>query len=187
MLRLSITLQHPETFVTNTITLPVALFDTGTLTIAIDFSIAEGYRTNAEGIEQLRNLMGDCIDELLVVPSPHWKGPGDVFHLMSTLSPIDDDLCLVYSPLITVPFRNRLLDMGKTLIEVPEHEFDTMGCNVLAVGPRQCIMLEGNPVTRQRLENAGAEVHVYVGEEISLKGCGGPTCLTRPVLREVQR
>ena len=148
-------------------------------------AVAEGYRTNAQGIVQLKNLLGDCIDDLLVVPSPHWNGPGDVFHLMSTLSPIDDDLCLVYSPLLTVPFRNRLLEFGKTLVEVPAEEFDTMGCNVLAVGPRQCVMLEGNPATRERLEKAGAEVCVYKGEEISRKGRGGPTCLTRPVLREI--
>ncbi len=146
-------------------------------------AIAEGYRTNAEGIAQLKDLLGDCIDELLVVPSPHWNGPGDVFHLMSTLSPIDDDLCLVYSPLLTVPFRNRLLDMGKTLVEVPMEEFDSMGCNVLAVDRRRCLMLDGNPITRNRLEAAGAEVWVYQGEEISQKGCGGPTCLTRPVIR----
>ena len=148
-------------------------------------AVADGYRTNAQGIEQLKNLLGDCIDDLLVVPSPHWNGPGDVFHLMSTLSPIDADLCLVYSPLLTVPFRNRLLELGKTLVEVPAEEFDTMGCNVLAVGPRQCVMLDRNPVTRGRLEKAGAEVYVYKGEEISRKGCGGPTCLTRPVLREI--
>lgn len=148
-------------------------------------AIAEGYRTNSEGINQLKTLLGDCIDELVVAPSPHWNGPSDVFHLMSTLSPIDDDLCLVYSPLLSVPFRNRLLDLGKTLVEVPAEEFDSMGCNVLAVGPRQCVMLDGNLVTRARLEKAGAEVHVYKGEEISKKGCGGPTCLTRPTLREI--
>ena len=105
---------------------------------------------------------------------------------MSCLSPIDEDLCLVYSPLLTVPFRNRLLDLGFSLVEVPAEEFNSMACNVLAVAPRQCIMLEGNPITRKRLEDAGAEVSVYKGEEISLKGCGGPTCLTRPVLRNLQ-
>ena len=149
-------------------------------------AIAEGYRTNASGIVQLRDYLGDCVDELVVAPLPHWQGAGDVFHLMSCLSPIDEDLCLVYSPLLTVPFRNRLLDLGFSLVEVPTEEFNSMACNVLAVAPRQCIMLEGNPITRKRLEDAGAEVSVYKGEEISLKGCGGPTCLTRPVLRNLQ-
>jgi N-dimethylarginine dimethylaminohydrolase len=148
-------------------------------------AIAEGYRTNAAGITQLRDYLGGYIDELVVAPLPHWQGPGDVFHLMSTLSPIDADLCLVYSPLLTVPFRNRLLDLGFDLVEVPAEEFDSMACNVLAIAPRQCIMLDGNPITRRRLEDAGAEVFVYKGDEISKKGCGGPTCLTRPLLRNL--
>ncbi len=146
-------------------------------------AVAEGYRTNAQGIEQLTDLLGDCVDNLIIVPSPHWNGPDDVFHLMSTYSPIDIDLCLVYSPLLTVPFRNLLLEMGKKLIEVPSEEFQSMGCNVLTISPRQCVMLEGNPVTRRRLEEAGVEIHAYKGIEISSKGCGGPTCLTRPLVR----
>jgi len=146
-------------------------------------AIAEGYRTNSQGIEQLTELLGDCIDNLIVVPSPHWNGPDDVFHLMSTYSPIDTDLSLVYSPLLTVPFRNLLLEMGKKLIEVPHEEFQSMGCNVLTISPRQCVMLEGNPITRRKLEEAGVEVHAYKGTEISSKGCGGPTCLTRPLIR----
>jgi N-dimethylarginine dimethylaminohydrolase len=102
---------------------------------------------------------------------------------MSMLSPIDQDLALVYSPLLPVPFRELLLDRGISLVEVPEEEFETMGCNVLAVAPSVCVMLEGNPLTRERLEAAGAQVHTYRGEEISVPGGGGPTCLTRPVLR----
>jgi N-dimethylarginine dimethylaminohydrolase len=146
-------------------------------------AVGRGYRTNDEGIRQLRGLLADCIDDLIVVPLPHWRGPSDVFHLMSILSPIDHDLALVYSPLMPVPFREALLSRGIELIEVPEPEFETMGCNVLAVAPRKCIMLAGNPQTRTRLRGAGAEVHEFVGREISVKGGGGPTCLTRPILR----
>jgi N-dimethylarginine dimethylaminohydrolase len=90
---------------------------------------------------------------------------------------------VVYSPLLPVPFRELLLDRGFRLVEVPHEEFDTMGANVLAVAPRRCVMVAGNPVTRRRLELAGADVVEYVGTEISLKGGGGPTCLTRPLRR----
>lgn len=146
-------------------------------------AVGEGYRTNAEGIRQLGHLLGDAIDDLIVVPLPHWNGPADVLHLMSLVSPIDSDLLLVYSPLLPATFRQWLMSQGMELIEVPGEEFATMGCNVLAVAPRQCIMLEGNPTTQQRLMSAGAEVTTYSGTEISLKGEGGPTCLTRPLHR----
>lgn len=146
-------------------------------------AVGRGYRTNDAGIAQLRELLGDAVDELIVVPLPHWRGPGDVFHLMSIISPIDRDLALVYSPLLPIPFREHLLERGYDLIEVPEAELD-MGPNVLALGPRRCLMVEGHPETRRRLEAAGAEVLEYRGLEISRKGLGGPTCLTRPLARE---
>ena len=148
-------------------------------------AVGRGYRTNDEGIRQLGELLGECIDELIVVPLPHWRGPGDVFHLMSMISPIDHDLALVYSSLLPVPFREALLSRGIELVEVPDAEYGSMACNVLAVAPRKCIMLAGNPVTKARLEDAGAEVSVFEGEEICFKGAGGPTCLTRPILRDV--
>jgi N-dimethylarginine dimethylaminohydrolase len=146
-------------------------------------AIGRGYRTNDEGIRQIKELLGDCIDELIVVPLPHWHGPNDVFHLMSILSPIDTDLALVYSPLMPVPFRETLLSRGTQLVEVPESEFEAMGCNVLAVAPRKCIMLAGNPQTRSRLERSDVEVYEFQGKEICMKGAGGPTCLTRPIVR----
>ncbi len=146
-------------------------------------AVGRGYRSNDEGIRQLRELLGDCIDELIVVPLPHWRGPGDVFHLMSIISPIDLDLALVYSPLMPVQFRETLLARGFELIEVPDSEFETIGCNVLTVAPRKCVMLAGNPQTRSLLEAAGVEVVDYEGKEISVKGAGGPTCLTRPLGR----
>ncbi len=144
-------------------------------------AVGRGYRTNDEGIRQLRGLLSDCVDEFLVVPLPHYRGPADVFHLMSILSPIDRDLMLVYSPLMPVPFREGLLARGIRLVEVCDSEFETMACNVLTVAPRKCIMLEGNPNTQSSLEERGVEVKVFYGREISSKGAGGPTCLTRPL------
>lgn len=148
-------------------------------------AVGRGYRTNDEGIRQLRALLGDTIDELVVVPLPHHRGPGDVFHLMSIISPVDHNLAVVYSPLMPVPFRDRLLDLGYGLVEVPDDEFESMGANVLAVAPRRCVMVDGNPQTRARLERAGAQVTVYDGADISIKGGGGPTCLTRPIQQGV--
>lgn len=145
--------------------------------------VGRGYRTNDEGIRQLRALLGDEVDVLVTVPLVHWRGAGDVFHLMSIVSPIDADLAVVYSPLMPVPFREWLTGRGVRLVEVPDEEFDSMGANVLAVAPRRCLAVDGNPVTRRRLEAAGADVAVYAGTEISLKGGGGPTCLTRPLWR----
>ncbi len=145
-------------------------------------AIGEGYRTNAEGIGQYGALVGPAV-EIIVCPLPHWRGPGDVFHLMSILSPLDRDLAVVCSRLMSVPFRDRLLAAGIELVEVAEAEFESQGGNVLAVAPRVAVMLDGNPETRRRLERAGVDVHVFAGGEISAKGQGGPTCLTRPLVR----
>jgi N-dimethylarginine dimethylaminohydrolase len=144
--------------------------------------VGRGYRTNAEGIRQLRALLGADV-EVVDVPLPHWRGPGDVMHLMSLLSPVDHDLAVVYSRLLPVPFREWLLGRGFSLVEVPDEEFDSMGTNVLALSPRRCVMLAGNPRTRAALERAGCEVLEYRGDEITVKGAGGPTCLTRPLVR----
>ena len=146
-------------------------------------AVGRGYRTNDEGIRQLKELLGSSVDDVIVVPLPHWKGAGDVFHLMSMISPVDHDLAVVYSPLLPVPFLETLLGRGMQLVEVPDGEFDSLGSNVLAIEPRRCVMAAGSPRTRRLLEAAGAQVHVYVGSEISLKGGGGPTCLTRPIER----
>ncbi|RKX23103.1 MAG: amidinotransferase [Candidatus Zixiibacteriota bacterium] len=145
--------------------------------------IGQGYRTNEAGINQIRELTKDFVKELIVVPLPHWDGPADVLHLMSFISPIDHNLALVYSRLMPVPFREYLINRGIELVEVPDEEYESMGCNVLAVAPRICVALEGNPITHGRLKEAGAVVHLYKGDEISRKGSGGPTCLTRPLWR----
>jgi N-dimethylarginine dimethylaminohydrolase len=145
--------------------------------------VGRGYRTNDEGIRQLRSLLDDDV-EMLVVPLPHWRGEADVMHLMSLVSPVDRDLAVVYAPLLPVPFRELLLERGLELVEVPDEEFETMGTNVLALAPRRCLMLSGNRATRTALERAGADVLEYEGHEISVKGAGGPTCLTRPLERQ---
>ena len=146
-------------------------------------AVGHTYRTNEEGISQLEGLLQPKGIEIIVVELPHYKGKSDVFHLMSLLSPVDKNLAVVYSPLMPIKFRNELLERGFQLVEVPEQEFDSMGCNVLAVAPRDCLMVAGNPITRKLLEDAGASVHIYEGNEISVKGGGGPTCLTRPIDR----
>ena len=147
-------------------------------------AVGRGYRTNDEGIRQLKQLLGPEVD-VITVPLPHWKGPGDVFHLMSMISPLDPDLAVVYSPLLPVPFREMLLARGMRLVEVPEEEFEGMGCNILALAPRTCAMRTGLPKTRQRLIEAGIEVHEFAGEEICGRGAGGPTCMTRPLQWEL--
>ena len=146
--------------------------------------VGRGYRTNDDGIRQLRALVADCVDEVIVVPLPHWRGPDDVFHLMSIVSPIDTDLWVVHAPLLPVPFREALLARGIALVEVAPSEFETLGCNALAIAPRAVVMVAGNPETRRRLERAGVHVQEFPGQEICLKGGGGPTCLTRPLLRD---
>ncbi len=150
-------------------------------------AVGQGYRTNAEGIRQLRELTAAFVDELIIVPLPHWQGPDDVLHLMSFISPIDQDLAVVYSKLMPVPFREWLLQRKITLLEVPDDEYETMACNILAVAPRKCIMLAGNPYTKAMLKKEGVEVWEYRGDEISHKGCGGPTCLTRPLQRGTKK
>ena len=145
-------------------------------------AVGRGYRTNDAGIQQFADILGPSV-HVLVVPLVHWRGANDVFHLMSFISPVDRDLAVVYSPLMPVPFREALIARGISFVDVPDDEFDSMGANVLALGPRNCLMVAGNPRTQRRLETAGARVQTYEGREISLKGGGGPTCLTRPLIR----
>ncbi len=147
-------------------------------------AVGHTYRTNEEGIRQLTAFVSPLSVTVISVPMPHYKGPSDVFHLMSVLSPVDSNLAVVYSPLIPIVFRNELIARGYELVEVPDAEFDSMGCNVLALSPRVCLMVKGNPITKDRLEKAGCKVIEYEGEEISVKGGGGPTCLTRPLMRD---
>ena len=146
-------------------------------------AVGVGYRTNAEGVGQLEGILPDGV-EVVRVPLPHWKGPSDVFHLMSMLSPLAGDLALVHSPLMPVPFRQLLLSRGVELVEAHPSEIESLACNVLAVAPRICVSAVGSPKTADRLTRAGVEVHTFEAGEICLKGSGGPTCLTRPLERE---
>jgi N-dimethylarginine dimethylaminohydrolase len=140
-----------------------------------------GYRTNEAGATQLAEALPDV--EVITVDLPHYHGRSEVMHLMSLISPLDDDLALAYLPLMPVRLVELLEQRGIALVEVPDEEFESMGCNVLALGPRVALALDGNIETRRRMEAAGADVRVYEGEELSRKGDGGPTCLTRPLLR----
>ena len=148
-------------------------------------AVGHTYRTNESGISQLKNLLNPINVDLLIAEMPHYKGPSNVFHLMSVFSPVDKNLAVVYSPLMPISFRESLLNKKYKLIEVPDPEFESMGCNVLALAPRLCLMVDGNPKTKKSLEKAGCRVISYRGEEISVKGGGGPTCLTRPTWREI--
>jgi N-dimethylarginine dimethylaminohydrolase len=146
-------------------------------------AVGLGFRTNAEGLTQLRQGLCPLGIEIVPVELPYYCGPETCLHLLSLISIVDKDLAVVYPPLLSVPFWTLLESRGFRFIEVPESELATMGPNVLALAPGKCVMLEGNPVTKSRLEQSGCEVHTYRGNEISLKAEGGPTCLTRPILR----
>ena len=144
--------------------------------------VGRGYRTNDDGIAQIRGLLPDEVD-LIVFDLPHHRGPDECLHLMSFISPIDHDLAVVFLPMAPVRLLDLLRDRGVSLVEVPEEEYDSQGPNVLALGPRIALALEGNPETRRRMEAAGVDVRTFTGQEISRKGDGGPTCLTRPLER----
>jgi N-dimethylarginine dimethylaminohydrolase len=146
-------------------------------------AVGRGYRTNAEGLRQLTAALKPIGVATVEVQLPHGDGPSSCLHLMSLISMLDDDLAVAYPSLLPVPFMELLAERGIALVEVPGEELPTMGPNVLAIGPRRCLALAGSPVTKQRLEAAGCEVLTYHGREISLKAEGGPTCLTRPILR----
>jgi N-dimethylarginine dimethylaminohydrolase len=146
--------------------------------------VGRGFRTNALGIEKLAALLSPLGVTVVPVELPYWNGPQDVLHLMSFISLLDDDLAVVYRRILPVPLFELLAVSGVRLVDVADEEYDTLGCNVLAVSPRNIIMVGGNPVTRSRLQAAGCQVSEFDGSEICIPGAGGPTCLTRPLLRE---
>ena len=139
-----------------------------------------GYRTNSDGIWAVERLLHGV--EVLVFDLPHWHGRSEVMHLMSLISPLAPDLAVVYAPLLPTRLAQLLEEREVELVEVPDEEFASLGSNVLALAPRVALAVEGNPRTRERMKRAGVEVLTYRGEELS-KGDGGPTCLTRPLLR----
>lgn len=146
-------------------------------------AIGRGYRTNDEGIRQFKELVKDFVDDFIIVPMPHGDGEDACLHLMSIISMVAEDLAVVYSKYMPVFFRELLIARGIKLIEVSDKEYDYLGSNVLALAPRVCIILDGNPEIKQKLLNEGCTVYTYEGHEMSYKGTGGPTCLTCPILR----
>lgn len=147
-------------------------------------AIGLGYRTNMEGVEQFKQLTEDQIDNYILVPMPHGDGRDECLHLMSVISMVSSDLAVVYSRYMPVFFRELLIERGVTLIEVSDKEYGNLGSNVLALGPRSCLIMEGNPLIKKALEENGCQVHTYPGKNLSFYGTGGPTCLTCPVWRE---
>ena len=141
------------------------------------------YRTNGEGIRQFQALLQPRGIDVVGVPMVHWDGPGAVLHLMSVISMLDADLAAVYERLLPIPFRDMLAALGIGLVPVPDEEYDSLGCNVLAVKPRQVLVRSGNPVTVDRMRKAGCMVEEFDGDHICYAGSGGPTCLTRPIHR----
>ena len=143
--------------------------------------VGHGYRTGTAGIAALRDAFPGV--DVTAFDLPHWVGASEVMHLMSFISPLDHDLAVVYPRLAPVRLMELLAERGIATVEVPDEEFESMGANVLALGPRRALALEGNDETRRRMEQAGVEVVTYRGDHISRLGDGGPTCLTRPLLR----
>jgi dimethylargininase len=142
--------------------------------------IGRTLRTNDAGARQLAEIVGG---DARIFDVPYWRCPAELVHLLSVISPVADDLAVVYLPLLPVGLWELLGELEIRLIEVPEDEYPTLGCNVLTVRPGVVIAADGNPVTRRRLEQAGCEVHAIPLGEIGENGSGGPTCLTRPILR----
>jgi len=144
------------------------------------FCIGRTLRTNEEGVRQLAALVDG---DVRVFDVPYWRGPAELVHLMSVISPVADDLAVVYMPLLPVGLWRLLGELGIRMVEVPEEEYLTLGPNVLAVRPGVVILAAGNPRTEAALVAAGCEVHTYAATEIGVNGTGGPTCMTRPILR----
>jgi dimethylargininase len=148
-------------------------------------AVGRGFRTNAEGVRQLRGLLEPIGVAVVDYDLPYFTGPEACLHLLSLISPVDVDLAVAYPPLMPTAFWSELRRRGIRLLEVPEQEFvHTQATNVLAVAPRKCVMLDENPVTQHLLEMADCEVVAFPGAPLSFKAEGGPTCLTRPVLRD---
>jgi len=146
-------------------------------------AIGLGYRTNEEGIRQFRELTKNFIKEIIVVPLPYADGPDACLHLMSLISMVHQNLAVVYLKYMPIFLKNILENRGILLINVSDEEYDRLGSNILALAPGKCVMLQGNPEIQNKLEKAGLEIHLYPGSDLSIKGTGGPTCLTQPIFR----
>ena len=151
-----------------------------------DKTVAVGltYRTNNEGINQLRKILSTISVELICVDLPHWNGPVDVLHLMSLISPLKEDLFLIYEKLLPVGFLKFLNKIAIKTISIADEDYDTLGCNVLPLSTTKCLITNGNDRTTKIIEDNGIEVIEFQASEICYKGSGGPTCLTRPLYRD---
>ncbi len=145
--------------------------------------IGHGYRTNQSGIDQIRELLAPFGVDVFSFDLPHYEGPGAVLHLMSVLSPISYDRAVVYEPLAPVRLLEFLKSRNITWFTVSEKEMLTQGSNILAIAPNVVVLAAGNPEIEGKLRDAGIEVHLFAGENVAVKGDGGPTCLTAPLLR----
>ena len=145
--------------------------------------VGRGFRTNAIGLHAVTALLEPKGVQVIPVPLPYFNGPQDVLHLMSFMSLLDDNLAVVYRRLLPVPLFELLTERNIQLVDVPDEEYDSMACNVLALSPRNVLMIHGNPITHSRLQAAGCTISEFDGQEICVPGSGGPTCLTRPILR----
>ncbi len=145
--------------------------------------VGHGYRTNAAGISQLRSLLAPKDVEVFSAPLPYGPGPSACLHLMSLISLLDEQTALVDLPWLAVETVELLKSQGYTLIEIHYPERDTLACNVLSLGEKRLLAIEENRETNAKLRRAGFDVRTFPGSEICINGSGGPTCLTRPLLR----
>jgi N-dimethylarginine dimethylaminohydrolase len=145
--------------------------------------IGHGYRTNAAGIQQVRALLAPRGVEVLSAPLPYGPGPSACLHLMSLISLLDEQTAVVDLPWLAVETVELLRSRGYHFIEIDSSERDTLACNVLSLGGKRLLALEENQKTNSRLRQAGFDVRTFPGSELCINGSGGPTCLTRPLLR----
>lgn len=151
-----------------------------------NLAVGRGFRTNQAGIDQLTAILAKQGVTVHAFDLPVFQGAAACLHLMSVISPVDTKTAVVYAPLMPVAFWQLLKDMGYTLIEASEADFvdsNGLSLNILATAPGKCIMIDGYPATRQAMENAGIEVQVFTGTALCIACEGGPTCMTRPILR----
>jgi N-dimethylarginine dimethylaminohydrolase len=145
--------------------------------------IGHGYRTNAAGIHQMRELLAPHEIEVISAPLPYGPGPSACLHLMSLISLLDDHTALVDLPWLAVETVELLKSRGFNFIEIDAAERDTLACNVLALGNNRLLAIEENRNTNARLRQSGFDLRTFPGSELCINGSGGPTCLTRPLLR----
>lgn len=145
--------------------------------------VGHGYRTNAVGIAQMRDLLAPKGIHVLSAPLPYGAGPAECLHLMSLISLLDEQTAVVDLPQLAVETVELLKGRGFRLIEIDYSERDTLACNVLALGAKRLLAIAENHKTNERLRQAGFDVRTFPGSELCINGSGGPTCLTRPLLR----